>query len=287
MNIPKMRSPKVAFEAVPRNWFAGSRSATHVANAVNLLFPAGERFFIRSVMHYLPQLSPERAAQVRGFFAQEGKHAHAHEQLFETLKTQGYDIDAILRRYEKVAYDGIEKATSPRMRLAVTAALEHFTAIMAEDALQTRELEHADPEVRHLLEWHAVEELEHKAVAFDVLAEVAPSYPLRCAGMILAVLTLGGFWVFAFRELVKQDGMTMREALRDLRAVQQHGKKTGQFLGDGPIATRIFARGVRAYLRRGFHPNDVDHQPLIDAALVRLRAEGVLAPEKASAQAAA
>ncbi|MDB4945301.1 MAG: hypothetical protein JWP97_4835, partial [Labilithrix sp.] len=57
MDIPKMRAPKVAFSGVPRFWFADSRAATNVANAVNLLFPAGERFFIRSVRHYLPQLS--------------------------------------------------------------------------------------------------------------------------------------------------------------------------------------------------------------------------------------
>ena len=277
MDIPKMRAPNVAFSAVPRFWFANSRAATNVANAVNLLFPAGERFFIRSVRHYLPQLSAERAAQVRGFFAQEGKHAHAHEQLFDTMRAQGYDIDSILRRYERVAYDGIEKATSPRMRLAVTAALEHFTAIIAEDALSTRELAHADPEVRHLLEWHAVEELEHKAVAFDVLAEVAPSYPLRVTGMMIAMLTLGGFWVFALRELLAQDGSTIPEALRELSELQKRGNKGGQYLSREPIAKRVFAGGVRAYLRRDFHPNDIDHGPLIAAALKRLAEEGVLA----------
>ena len=277
MDIPKMRAPNVAFGGVPRFWFADSRAATNVANAVNLLFPAGERFFIRSVRHYLPQLSAERAAQVRGFFAQEGKHAHAHEQLFDTMRAQGYEIDSILRRYERVAYDGIEKATSPRMRLAVTAALEHFTAIMAEDALSSKELSHADPEVRHLLEWHAVEELEHKAVAFDVLSEVAPSYPLRVMGMILATLTLGGFWVFALRELLAQDGSTIREALRELEDLRKRGKKGGQFLGREPVVKRIFAHGFRAYMRRDFHPNDVDHAPLIAATLKRLAEEGMIA----------
>ena len=286
MDIPKMRAPKVAFAGVPRFWFADSRAATNVANAVNLLFPAGERFFIRSVRHYLPQLSAERAAQVRGFFAQEGKHAHAHEQLFDTMRAQGYEIDAILARYERVAYDGIEKATSPRMRLAVTAALEHFTAIMAEGALTSRELRHAHPEVRHLLEWHAVEELEHKAVAFDVLAEVAPSYPLRVMGMLLATLTLGGFWIFALRELLKQDGSTIREAVRELRELQKRGAKGGLFLGREPVAKRVFARGIRAYLRRDFHPNDVDHAALIAASLSRLAEEGVLSEPVRSVSAA-
>src|SRR5436190_20369306 len=107
--VPIPRTPKVAFGDVPRHWFAGSRAATHVANAVNLLFPAGERFFVRSVRHYSHRVSPALAAQVKGFFGQEGRHAQAHERFFDTLREQGYPIDWILERYENAAYEVIEK----------------------------------------------------------------------------------------------------------------------------------------------------------------------------------
>ena len=280
----EVRAPRVGFDGLPRHWLAGSAAATHIANGVNLLFPAGERFFIRSVRHYLPELekSPEHAElteRVRGFFGQEGRHAQAHERFFETLRTQGYPVDAFLERYERVAYGLIEKASPPALRLATTVALEHFTAILAEDALSDRGaagLAHAHPAVRQLLEWHAVEEIEHKSVAFDVLEAVNPSYLLRLAGLVLAASTLGTFWVQGTRALCASEGMTFRDFVRDMRGLRD-AAVAEQGRAPEPIVQRVFWRGIRAYLRPGFHPDDVDHRALAAAALARLRAEGVIA----------
>src|SRR5579884_3189241 len=97
----KPRSPRFDFSKVPRHWFAGSPLATHLVNGVNLLFPAGERFFVRSVHHYAGEVRDVRLReQVRGFAAQEGRHANAHERYFETLEQQGYRIRGFLRVYE-------------------------------------------------------------------------------------------------------------------------------------------------------------------------------------------
>ena len=64
----------------------GHALATHVVNGVNLLFPAGERFFVRSVRHFLDAVEdPALRAQVRGFAGQEGWHAQAHEAFFRVL----------------------------------------------------------------------------------------------------------------------------------------------------------------------------------------------------------
>ena len=271
------RAPRLGFAGVRRHWLAGSRAATQVANGVNLLFPAGERFFIRSVRHYLDRVSPELAAQVKGFFGQEGRHAQAHERLFDTLREQGLAIDPILERYEHIAYAYIEKSSPPALRLAVTVALEHFTAILAEDALTSDGLKHADREMRQLLEWHAVEELEHKAVAFDVLKEVAPSYALRMIGMLLATATLSGFWLWATHRLLVQEGSSLREAARELKALRKAGLENGSSGGMAPIASHVFLRGIREYLRPGFHPMDRDHRELIATTLARLASEGVVA----------
>lgn len=272
-----VRAPNLKLEGVNKRWFAGSRAATQIANGVNLLFPAGERFFIRSVKHYLDRVSAERQAEVRAFFGQEGRHAYAHERFFDTMRAQGYDIDSILKRYEHVAYDYIEKASPPLLRLSVTVALEHFTAMLAEDALSGSDLEHADPEIRRLLEWHAVEELEHKAVAFDVMKEVAPSYFVRASGMLMATVILAGFWAFAARELLKQDGSSLREAARELAELRELAKQQGDASPlTKPIATGLFLRGIREYMRPGFHPNDRDHAELIAKTLTRLRADGVV-----------
>jgi len=279
----KVRAPKLALEGARKRWLANSRAATAVANGVNLLFPAGERFFIRSVRHYMDRISPELAAEVRGFFGQEGRHAYAHERFFDTLRAQGYDIDSVLKRYERVAYDGIEKITPALLHLSVTVALEHFTAILAEDALTGDELAFADAEVRRLMEWHAVEELEHKAVAFDVLKEISPSYVVRIAGMGMATFVLGGFWIFATHELLKQDGSSLREAARELEELRKEGERLAKERGRSagsvgqPITTGVFLRGIREYLRPGFHPNDRDHSTLIAETLERLKREGVVA----------
>lgn len=278
-----VRTPRVGFDEVPRHWLAGSAAATHLANGVNLLFPAGERFFVRSVRHYLPQLEKEPAhaelaARVRGFFGQEGRHAQAHERFFDTLRAQGYPVDDFLVRYERVAYGFIEKASPPALRLATTVALEHFTAILAEDALSDYSaagLSEAHPAMRALLEWHAVEEIEHKSVAFDVLTAVNPSYLLRMAGLALATATLGAFWVAGTRALLRHDGLSWGDFVADMRGLQAAAESaTGK--APEPLLQRVFLRGIRAYLTPGFHPDDLDQRALAAAALARLEAEGVV-----------
>ena len=124
---PVVRSPRFSWATTPRRWLAGSTAATHIANGVNLLFPHGERFFVRSVRHYLRDVDDATLAEdVRAFFGQEGRHAGAHEAFFDVLREQGYEVDAFLVPYKRLS-DRIEKASPPALRLAVTAALEHFT----------------------------------------------------------------------------------------------------------------------------------------------------------------
>jgi hypothetical protein len=258
------RDPGLVFdESIPRHWFGGNALATHIANGVNLLFPAGERFFVRSVRHYLDRIEdPALREQVKGFFGQEGRHARAHEQFFERLSAQGYRVDAFLRAYERIAYGFIEPISPPALRLAVTAAAEHFTAIMAENALRERFLDHAHPTMRDLLFWHAAEEIEHKAVAFDVLSAVAPGYPLRVAGLAIAALCLGAFWTAGALTLLAQDaregGVKLGEELQKLR--------------NHPIGQKVFLHGIRSYLRRDFHPTQIDNGRL---ALEYLTSKGM------------
>jgi uncharacterized protein len=262
------RVPRLALGTVKRDWLGGQRAGTHLSNAMHLLFPAGERFFVRSVLHYRRALPPDLAAQVKAFCQQEGRHAQAHERFFDNLRAQGQDIDGILERYERAAFGAREKQASPALRLAITAALEHLTALFAADALSRDALlATCDPEMRRLLEWHAVEELEHKAVAFDILRTVAPGYALRTLGLALAALSLGYFWATTARALLANDGLGVLDVVRDVRSAE------------APLVdTRAMLAGLRDYLRPDFHPNDVDHGPLIAATLARLDAEGVFAP---------
>ncbi len=304
------RDLDVDFEPVPRHWLAGSAAATAVANGVNLLFPDGERFFVRSVKHYLDRISdPELRAQIKGFFGQEGRHAREHERWSAILRRQGFEIDRFLTAYQQITR-WIEARTSPELHLAVTAACEHFTATLAEGALRGPMLDAAAPELRALLAWHAAEEIEHKAVAYDVLQEVDPSYRLRVRGLALATVLLGGFWLWAATVLLRQDGLRWPAALRELRALRRGGGKravpvkrasggaegedargvpvkraSGGAEGEDaravidPVIRRVFLRGIREYLRPGFHPAQIRNETL---AAAWFAARGITLPEAAA-----
>ena len=240
----------VDLAAIPRAWLGGDQIATSISNGINLLFPHGERFFVRSVKHFMDRIDdPVLREQIKGFFGQEGRHAHAHDEVNAVLRAQGYEIDKFLASYKRIS-DWIEKRTSPKVRLAATAAAEHFTASLAEGAFNRGALDMADPRMQKLLAWHAAEEIEHKAVAYDVLQTVDPSYALRVVGLIYATLTLGGFWLWAARELLAQDGVTLRGALRHLRTLRARD----------PVIKRVFGGGISTYLRRDFHPSQIRNE---------------------------
>lgn len=250
--------------SLPRHWLGGSALATHLANGVNLLFPAGERFFVRSVRRYLDRLAddPELRAAVRAFGQQEGLHAQAHERMFAELEAQGLRVQPFLRAYEKVAYGVIEPLASEKLRLSTTAACEHFTAIMAENFLREGLADAMPPIMRDLFRWHAAEEIEHRSVAFEVLQRVDPGYGLRVAGLAMATACLGGFWIAAMLALLAQEEAPLAELRRGRVALKDHN----------PFGRRVFGRGIRDYLRRDFHPSQATH--LDDLAEEVLRAGG-------------
>jgi predicted metal-dependent hydrolase len=265
------RKMKLDFTQVPRAWFAGLRVPTAVANGVNMLFPAGERFFVRSVHAFLDHpavaADPELVAQVKGFFGQEGKHASAHDDYNDMLRAQGYDIDGFLERHQRIFYSWLEPRLPAQLKLASTAAAEHFTAIMANNAFEEDILATAHPVMQQLLRWHAAEEIEHKAVAFDVLQKVNPSYWLRVAGLAFSTVTLAVSWAIGTRMLLQQDGMTrdkIRAELRTIRAAQGGEERS--------IARRVFLAGIREYLRRDFHPSQKDNYHIAQEYLATMAA---------------
>ena len=260
-------------EGIPRRWLAGSMLASHLANGVNLLFPAGERFFVRSVRKYLDQIAGDAALveAVRGFAGQEGHHARAHEAFFEVMEGQGYEIRGFLRAYERLAYGVIEPMFPPSVRLAVTAASEHFTAIMAENLLTMVDEREMHPVMRRLLTWHACEEIEHRSVAFDVFQRVDGRYSVRMLGLAIGTLTLAGFWVAGTLYLLSQEKDVWATLKREAGPMREHQ----------PFGERVFGRGLRAYIERDFHPNKQRHLDELAARVL-----GALEPELAAAPAA-
>src|SRR5580698_5309240 len=177
--------------SVPRDWYGGDAHMTTMVSALSLLFPEGERFFVDSVKRYRKRLrDPELLKSVDAFIGQEAMHGRGHRAFNGMLRTQSgsqvtEEVDGQLRRLL-----GFFRAIlPPAAQLAVTCALEHFTAILAEQLLERDDHRDAiDESVRGLWVWHALEESEHKAVAYDVYRAIGGGYPLRV--VVMATTTL-------------------------------------------------------------------------------------------------
>ena len=252
-DIP-LRKPNLEFDAsIPRHWMNRNAFATHFFNGLNLVFPDGERFFVKAVHDHLGRITdPVLLRQAKEFAAQEGQHANQHEKYFDCLRAQGYEIDGFLRRFHRFFL--WTNRWPAALRLAMTAGAEHYTAVLGAGAIEEFDLlADADPTMRKLIVWHATEEIEHKAVAFDVLRATHPSYLLRIAGFVIATIALFG-WSFAgTRMLLRQDGISRAdvEEQRRLALARDHGRGLARIRS-----------GVRAYFRRDFHPNEHDHLEL-------------------------
>lgn len=249
----KPRRPDFKLREVPRYWQSGDPVATHLSNALFMLFPAGERFFIRSVRRYESRYrdDPVRMKELRGFYGQEGAHAAVHDEAIRILEEQGYQVRDHLDRFEKVCFEFLEKRLPDVLALSATAATEHFTALMARNAFDNPVFtEEAHPEMRKFMLWHAAEEIEHKAVAYDVLQDVNPSWLVRAAGMLIAASALVYFWRQGIRTLLRQDGISAREARERIQALRQ--RSNHDFMRD------VLLKGILEYLRPDFHPWQVD-----------------------------
>src|SRR5262245_39040287 len=157
MSVPVPRKLDVDLARVPRHWVAGSPVATAISNGINMLFPHGERLFVRSVHYYIDQITePGLRAQVKAFFKQEGNHAAAHDDFNAVLRSHGFDIDRFLETFRAIT-SWFEAKMPPALNLAGTAAAEHFTAILAEGAFTQGALDVLDPAMQQLMAWHAAE----------------------------------------------------------------------------------------------------------------------------------
>src|SRR5438128_10164345 len=182
----KVPTRRISFEEsrreLPRHFAVdGDLILSHLAASLSAVFPDGEDFFVRSVRRYRDRISdPELKRQVAGFIGQEAMHGREHRAFNDRLDQLGYPT----KRFERLTKRGLairERFLPPISNLAATAALEHFTATLAELLLSSEETRalFGQDDVKHLFLWHALEESEHKAVAFDVYKAVGGSERTR------------------------------------------------------------------------------------------------------------
>jgi len=230
-------------DEMPQYYIGGNPILTHFENAFSLLIPPGEIFFVRSVRHYQGRVTdPEFSGLIRAFAQQEGLHTNAHNEFNRSFARFGVDVD------REVAYaDRVMKSLGrwlPRkIQLGMTVFLEHLTAVGAHvlfAAPEVKEIMH--PEAFRFWRWHAAEELEHKAVAFDLFKEVGGGYFMRMLSAWVAIVCLAGPMIRIARRMMRDDPTRITPEMREqARALQRN-------------INRMQLPMLRAYFRPSFHP---------------------------------
>jgi predicted metal-dependent hydrolase len=242
-------------DPMPKYFVDGDPVMSHTVAVLSSLFPEGEDFFVRSVRRFRDQIEdPVLKRQVAGFIGQEANHGREHRAFNARLQALGYPTARIDRMVKRgLGID--EKYRSAEVCLAATAALEHYTATLAEVLL-------ADPdaralftydEARELLVWHALEESEHKAVAFDVYQAVCGDQKLRVR--IMRQTTVGFILSSTMHTVVSV--LSDREARKPARLWASLKR-----LRTSPWLSKEVRQRIRDYNRPDFHPNDHDNVAL-------------------------
>ncbi|OYW29718.1 MAG: metal-dependent hydrolase [Caulobacter sp. 12-67-6] len=236
-------------------WLGGDVVGTAVFNALSLTFPDGERLFMDAVRHYRPKLSGKLLDDAKAFITQEAIHSREHVAMNGGLDRNRYPVAAIEAQVrERTA---MVRGRGPMAMLGATIALEHFTSMMADSFMREDDLfENTDPEMKRLWQWHALEETEHKAVAFDVFQEVtkdwtpARRYKLRVRVMILISIMFTRNITRYATSLLVADGMKPGVARASVL----------WFLFGTPGLFRRCANEYWAWYRPSFHPWDHDNR---------------------------
>ena len=252
---------------IPKYWHNGGRSVSTFLDGLSIFFPAGERFFINSVRaHEKFVTDPELRAQMHAFVEQEGLHTREHLRYNARLRAHGYPVDAMEKRVVNIL-DRVTRILPARLQLGVTCALEHFTAVMGQMVLSDpRILDGADETMAALWRWHAVEENEHRSVAFDVFLAARGTYAERAVTMLGVSIV---FWakVFEHQARLMHSNGTVTSG-RDWAELGIH-----LFITPGGMVKLV--RPYLAYYRPSFHPSEFDAEPLLAryrAALADLQA---------------
>lgn len=242
-------------------WQNGDAIATAFYNCLSLTFPRGEAFFIESVKEFRDRTPDKLQKEIRAFVQQEVIHSREHLALNRRLEDSGYDTSRIEERITESL--NMTKDRPKITNLAATMILEHFTAIMAQQFLaDPRHWENSDRETADLWRWHALEEIEHKGVAYDTWLYATKDWSRLKRWQVKAIMMLvitrnfwGNRWTDTL-DLLAQDGMTGWRI--KLKLIKFLLVKPG-------IARAIIIPWIKFFLP-GFHPWNEDDRHLIQRA---------------------
>ena len=252
--------------AANRWWVSDDPVATAFYNALSATFPKGEAFFVESVRAFREGAPDKLAQEIRAFTTQEVMHSREHVSFNKKAVEAGYDLSKL---EERVIWRlDMVKAKHPIVSLAATMCLEHFTAILAHELLRDpRHLAGADPEAAAMWRWHAIEEIEHKGVAYDTWRHATRDLPrfkrwkIKAKVMLLVTRNFLVDRSMGVRELLGQDGITGFAAWRRMLWFA--------FVRPG-MMRKILGAWLSFFMPR-FHPWNHDDRALIAHAEKKLQ----------------
>jgi len=231
---------------VPRHWLPGNEVVSSLLNAYTILVPANEAFYIRTLNACLPRITDEGLrARCQAFIRQEAQHGVAHKRYWDNLDAQGYAYRGFERAIDRTVFRTMDRHAPVWLRASLVSCVEHINAFLGYEFLSQSILADADPRMRDLMEWHFAEEIEHRAVAFDLLQAVSPRYAVRLLGAVTTTTLFYLLMTGVAASLLAQDRLLWRKAT--LRQAMFH-------FGAGHGMARRTLRHLRDYLRRDFHP---------------------------------
>jgi len=241
-----------------RWWNGGDAVATAFYNSLSLTFPKGEAFFIDSVRNFRDSVPPAQQAQIDAFIKQEAAHSREHGHLNNQVEQAGYDVRPMHADLDSRMAELRDRP--PIFGLVTTVALEHFTAIIAHACLKNeRHFKGASQDTARLWKWHAIEEIEHKGVAYDTFLAATQKlstykrWKFRSLVMLHISYTFLQGRVRAMRQFLKQDGMDgPRTWLRIF-----------SYLVIYPGLLRQIFPAWLSFFRPGFHPWQHDDRALV------------------------
>ncbi|MGW7530688.1 metal-dependent hydrolase [Amycolatopsis sp. NPDC054798] len=250
------RDVEFDWSKLPMHWIPGQPQATHSINVLHLALPEGERWFVEVFKQAVPLIRDERLKEdVLGFIGQEAMHAQAHDGAAEHLESAGVSVRPYIAQMEWMFRRLLgDRPGSSREwlieRLALVAAIEHYTAFLGQWILDAKELDAAgaDETMLDLLRWHGAEEVEHRSVAYDLFCHLDGRYGRRVRSMLVVTPVLAWIFLRGTRFLMKNDPTRPgRTSWRSYRRAARQG------LLPGP---RELLREIRPYFRKSYHPTE-------------------------------
>jgi len=237
-------------------WFANNAVLSLGASLFSIYIPRGEKFFIKSVRYFEDQITdPDLKQKIKAFIQQEANHYQAHEVFNDSLIEKDVRVQREIDAAEQM-FSFMEKWLPKKTQLGITVFAEHLTATGAKQMLKNPEVaKHQDPEVRKLWEWHAVEEIEHKSVAFDVYEAIGCGYVHRMwsvfIGLLIQIFCLG----MSVRRIFKREGQKI--------SIKQQAREARKLMVKFHPDQKSIVEEFKMYFKPGFHPWQIDDREFL------------------------